>query len=424
MSSDTRKLIIDRLRQQAREYLDTLSTNTPEMVDELVKILKEHENYQNELEAQVQERTRELSARNEILETIVDNIPVMITFYDSDGNIYYINPTAERILGMNIREMQRIDLMTYLYPDPDYRRTVLDFMKQASGEWKDLTLSMDKKKTLECSWANVRLSNGTYIGIGIDVSERKQAERKIEKYIKELEWKNRELQEFASVASHDLQEPLRKVQAFGKLLAGEPAENISDNGRDYLSRMIAAAERMQRLIKSLLIYSRISARDTIYKRVDLKEITEKVITDIEISFLEKQPAFEIGDMDQIEADEIQMSQLMQNLIVNSLNYSKKDEPPQVSISTSLIRPLKNSRKTFCEIHVSDNGIGFDSKYLNKIFMPFERLHGRHEYSGTGMGLAICRKIAERHGGWITAESTPGCGATFIVTLPLSQRGNT
>ena len=424
MSSDTRKLIIDRLKQQAREYLDELSTNTPGMVDELVKILKEHENYQNELEAQVQERTRELSARNEILETIVDNIPVMITFYDSDGKVYYINPMAGRIFGMDIRQMQRIDLVTYLYPDPEYRRRVFDFMKQASGEWKDLTLSIGENKTLDCSWANVRLSNGTYIGIGIDISGRKQAESKIEQYIKELEWKNRELQEFASVASHDLQEPLRKVQAFGKLLAGEPPENISENGRDYLSRMIAAADRMQSLIKSLLIYSRISARDTFYKRVDLKEITEKAINNIDFLSLNKKASFDIGNMDIIEADEIQMGQLMQNLIINSLNYSKKDEPPQVSISTSRIQPLKNSGKTFCEIRVSDNGIGFDTRYLEKIFMPFERLHARHQYSGTGMGLAICRKISERHGGWITAESDPGCGTTFIVTLPLNQKGNT
>ena len=420
MPSDTRKLLVDGLRKRALEYVKALSTDTPGIVDELVHILEEHEHYQDELEAQVFERTRELSARNEILETIVDNIPVMITFYDADGKVFYINPVAERVLGMDINEMRRIDLMTYLYPDPDYRRDVFDFMRQASGEWKDVVLSVGDE-SLQTSWANVRLSNGTYIGIGIDISERKQAEKKIEQYIKELEWKNRELEEFASVASHDLQEPLRKIQAFGKLLAAELPGSISDNSRDYLSRMISAAERMQGLIKALLVYSRVSAKNTPFKRVDLKEITEKVIKNIDVSSLSKPASFDIGNMDKIEADEIQIGQLMQNLIANSLNYSKKNEPPRVAISSSRIRPLKNSRKTFCQIRVSDNGIGFDARYLEKIFMPFERLHSRQEYSGTGMGLAICRKITERHGGWITAESAPGHGTTFIVTLPLNQK---
>ncbi len=455
MTESNRKQLVDKLRQRARNHLQRLNEDDPSLAGELIRVLKEHETYQDELESQneelrqisqsleesqnrvktaerqlrqaydlqerqVRERTQELKARNEILETIVDNIPVMITFFDDQGKISYLNPTAERIIGLSLDECRKVNIVPHCYPDPEYRREVLEFMKRATGEWKDITMSVADGRTLESSWSNVRLSDGTYIGIGIDISKRKQAEKMIEQYIAQLEWKNRELEEFASVASHDLQEPLRKIQAFGNMLHDELPQTTSENGRNFLARMIDAAERMQQLIRALLDYSRISSKANPFHRIDLHKIVDTVIKDLDTTDKEVKPVFEVEEMDRIEADEIQIRQLLQNLIANSINYTQNGETPRIAISTRRVRPLENSQRVFCEIRVKDNGIGFDVKYLDKIFQPFERLHSRRDYSGTGMGLAICRKIVERHGGFITAESQPGKGSTFIVTLPVRQ----
>jgi light-regulated signal transduction histidine kinase (bacteriophytochrome) len=283
-----------------------------------------------------------------------------------------------------------------------------------------VTMRVRGGETLESSWANVRLSDGSYIGIGIDVSVRKRAEEKINQYIAQLEWMNRELQEFASVASHDLQEPLRKIKTFGSMLEYELKDALTVSSRDYLFRMVRAADRMQELIKALLAYSRVSTKSNPFERVDLRQIAERVVKDLHVSLDEKIPVIEIGDLPSIDADPIQISQLLQNLIVNAIRYSKSGQVPKVRLSGHDIAKKESKKRRWVKLRVEDNGIGFDMKYLDRIFRPFERLHGRGEYEGTGMGLAICRKIVERHGGKITAQSQPDKGATFIVTLPVRQ----
>lgn len=245
-----------------------------------------------------------------------------------------------------------------------------------------------------------------------------------------LERSNQELQDFAYVASHDLQEPLRKIQAFGNLLQDEYGGGLGE-GRDYLDRMRNAASRMSVLIEDLLSFSRVTTKARPLTDVDLNVVAAEVLEDLEIRVKDCSGTVEIGPLPTLHADELQMRQLMQNLISNALKFARPDESPRVRIYAKFIAGPEddNSASSLqqgdhkdatiknCQLFVEDNGIGFDEKYLDRIFSVFQRLHGKDSYQGTGIGLAICRKIVERHGGSITARSKPGKGSTFIVTLP-------
>jgi signal transduction histidine kinase len=250
---------------------------------------------------------------------------------------------------------------------------------------------------------------------------RLRAERELAAKAAELERSNRELEQFAYVASHDLQEPLRKIQAFGDLLVAEAGEAMGADARDYVARMRAAAVRMQALIQDLLAFSRISRGDP-PALVDLGRVAREVVSDLDGRVRGTGGTVEVGDLPVLRADPTQMRQLLQNLIANALKFHRPGVPPRVSVEGRCDPP--GSAGAACRIWVRDNGIGFDEKYLDRIFTPFQRLHGRGEFEGTGMGLAICRKIVERHGGKITARSTPGEGTTFRVTLPTDHDGST
>lgn len=241
----------------------------------------------------------------------------------------------------------------------------------------------------------------------------------------ELARSNAELQQFAYVASHDLQEPLRKIQAFGNRLKNKHNEELTAQGRDYLERMQNAAERMQFLINDLLTLSQVVSKEQPFAPVSLDQVAREVLSDLELYIQQTRGRVFVGELATIDSDPVQMRQLLQNLISNGLKFHRFQEPPVVKIYSNLIisqeRQLEKSAfPDFCQIIVEDNGIGFDERYLDRIFNVFQRLHNRSEYEGTGMGLAICRKIVERHGGSITAKTTPGLGATFIVTLPIKQ----
>lgn len=240
----------------------------------------------------------------------------------------------------------------------------------------------------------------------------------------ELTRSNRELQDFAFVASHDLQEPLRKIQAFGDRLKTKTGPLLNDEGRDYLDRMQNAAGRMHTLINDLLTFSRVTTKAQPFQPTDLNKITEDVLNDLETAIEQAGGTVETGPLPTVDADPLQMRQLMQNLIGNALKFRRTDVPPVIKIIGNVsANGAENAAKTENQqlrLTIEDNGIGFDEKYLDRIFTPFQRLHGRGEYEGTGIGLAVCRKIVERHGGTLTAKSTPGKGSTFIATLPIKQ----
>jgi light-regulated signal transduction histidine kinase (bacteriophytochrome) len=211
-----------------------------------------------------------------------------------------------------------------------------------------------------------------------------------------------------------LQEPLRKILTFGERLIATAAPVIEGDARKYLERMLGAADRMRSLIDDLLAFSQISTRGQSFVPTDLGWIAREVIADLETAIADEGARVEVGELPVLEADPLQMRQLLQNLLGNALKYRKKEEPPVVRLDGA------RSGTRYWTITVVDNGIGFNDQYAEKIFKMFERLHGRMEYAGSGIGLAICRKIVERHGGTIAAKGSPGQGAIFTVTLPAAQ----
>lgn len=418
------------------------------------------QNRRSQLFAEVTLKIRQSLHIQEILQTTVtevqrifqtDRVLIFQLWLNGFGKIVTeaVNPNWISVLGRNINEdyfaseyLQRYS-QGRIYTIADIEKAevpdcLIEFMQEFEVKAK-LAVPIFMKEKLwgllvahQCTsprqWSSfeTELMGQLADQIGIALAQAQLLEQETRQR-QELARSNAELQQFASIASHDLQEPLRKIQAFGDRLKTKCNEALTEQGRDYLERMQNAAGRMQTLIDDLLMLSRITTKAQPFVPVDLAQVIQEVLSDLEVRIDETKGQVKVASLPTIEADSLQMRQLLQNLIGNALKFHPKTEPPKVRIYSQLLNdeeqpPTGNSiTPTHCQIVVEDNGIGFDEKYLDRIFNVFQRLQGRSEYEGTGMGLAICRKIAERHGGSLTAESTPGQGATFIVTLPIKQR---
>jgi signal transduction histidine kinase len=233
----------------------------------------------------------------------------------------------------------------------------------------------------------------------------------LEQRARELARSNAELEQFASIASHDLQEPLRKVRTFAARVRETEAESLSERGIDYLRRAEASAERMQRLIEDLLVFSRVATQTRPFGPVYLDQVVRDVLEDLDDLIRRSDATVTVGKLPTITANPPQMRQLMQNLVSNALKFRREGVAPDVDISAAVDAATMT-------LVVRDNGIGFHQQYSRRIFRIFERLHGRGAYPGTGIGLALCRKIVDRHGGTIAAQGVPGAGSMFTVTLPV------
>jgi light-regulated signal transduction histidine kinase (bacteriophytochrome) len=256
-------------------------------------------------------------------------------------------------------------------------------------------------------------------------NEVQQRTRQLQASIHDLQRSNQNLQQFAYVASHDLQEPLRKIQSFSNLLQSQYGDQLGE-GTEYLARMQTAASRMSTLIKDLLSFSRISTQQETTHPVSLIDVVEAALSTLEVVISETGAQVVVEPLPTILGDVSQLGQLFQNLLSNALKFRRPDLPARIQVrsqriaATALPSSVKPTRSApfYHRIDVSDNGIGFDEKYVTRIFQVFQRLHGRSQFAGTGIGLAICEKVAANHGGAITAISQPGQGATFQVYLPL------
>jgi PAS domain S-box-containing protein len=353
-----------------------------------------------------------------------------IILLDAHGIIENWNAGAEYIKGYSSKEIvgRRFDIF---YPEPDRRNNLPDqLLNEARENGKATHEGWRVRKDGTRFWGMVvitALHNKNHEVIGFskvtrDLTQKKIADDKLAAYSAELEMQNSELEQFAYVASHDLQEPLRKIQTFSELIR----KNIHDEDfvTRYFGKLDLSARRMSDLIKSLLNYSRLSqGKENISKgKVDLNILMNEIKQDFELLIEERNATISCGLLPVVFGDHVQLGQLFSNLISNSLKYTVAN--PVIDINASLVlkaqipnAPKSLREKDYFQISFRDNGIGFEEQYSKLIFSLFQRLHGKQEYAGAGIGLALCKKIVENHNGYISGEGEPGKGATFHVYLP-------
>ncbi len=346
--------------------------------------------------------------------------PDPVLAFALDGRIQQANPAACALFGHDETRLCGSHYSRHL-PGAEAQRILPRLRRSAVGQPSGFEVqgvdAAGQPLELEVTLMPIVTDSGI-VGVfcvAKDIHQRKAAERTLQATLDELARSNRELQEFAFVASHDLQEPLRKIQAFAERLQSR-ASGLDDQCLDYLQRMSGAAVRMQGLIRDLLAYSRVATRAQPFVRLSLDALLDEVLHDLEGAIEAEGAQIVREPLPCIDGDPLQIRQLLQNLLGNAIKFHAPGQAPQVSIRAW---PDEAGRHTLC---VSDRGVGFDEKYLDRIFNPFQRLHGRQDYPGTGMGLAIVKKIVERHGATLSASSRPGEGARFCVSFPVREQG--
>lgn len=374
-----------------------------------------------------------LQASEERFRQITENIREVFWMTDPAKNqMVYVSPAYEEIWGRTCESLYESPRSWLEAIHPEDRGRVLEaaLTRQVTGAYDEEYRILRPDGTelwIRDRAFPIRGEGGEVYricGIAEDITGLKWAEE-LKRLTDKLERSNLELQDFASIVSHDLQEPLRKIQVFGDRLRSTLDERLSSKEQDYLDRMIQAARRMKTLISDFLHFSQVTTNVNPFTQVELGKIALEVIADLEVLIEQSNASVQVGELPRIEADPLQMRQLLQNLITNALKFRHPGRTPQVRITGGMLQQEGASAAgDWCEVRVEDNGVGFEPNHRDKIFNVFQRLHGHGEYEGSGIGLALCRKIVERHGGTIAAEAVPGEGATFTVRLPITQAKET
>jgi signal transduction histidine kinase len=365
------------------------------------------------------------------LDAVMENMVQGVAMYDSDQRLiicnrrylemYRLSPQVVKP-GVSLSDVMMHSASVGNYTEEEARR-VLSERHETRHQKTRRTFKQRLRDGRIFAVVSEPMPQGGTIATCMDVSESERHAEQMREYTQKLERSNRELQAFAYVASHDLQEPLRKIEAFGDRLFTRYGSGLPEDGRMFLERMQNAAGRMRRLINDLLDYSRVTTKAKPFTHVPLGEVLAGVLSDLQIRIEESGAVITSDPLPAIDADATQMRQLLQNVLANALKFRKPEVTPEIRIACTVdeggTRP--GAREPILRIEIRDNGIGFDNKYKEQIFTIFQRLHGRLEYEGTGVGLATVRKIVERHGGRIDADGQPGIGATFIIELPMIQK---
>lgn len=383
----------------------------------------------------VEQALRESEERFRLM---ADGLPFMVWVHDAEGKQEFVNRTFGEYFNVSPDEMTGDTWQSLMHPHDapayldEFLRCTRDQrpfnatvrVRRGDGAWRALE-----------SHGRPRISESGefrgFVGASIDVTERLEAEtavrqlnrtleRRVAARTADLEERNKELQHFAYIASHDLREPLRKIRAFGDLLQDEADEALSEEAGFYIQRMRTSASRMDDLLTDLLAFSRIATHTRPFATVHVEQAIRDVVDDYGLKIQEVDAVVDVQASGAVDADESQLRQLMSNLIDNALKFRRDGLQPRIRIHVALESSPEDASGDVCRIVVEDNGIGFDEKYVDRIFEPFERLHGRSEFEGTGMGLAICQRIVQRHRGDISVSSSPGEGSRFTVTLPVRQ----
>ena len=349
-----------------------------------------------------------------------------------DFRCTYHNPAALAIMNVTTDDIQTYTLLACFPPEqyPGHFQFYLDLFL-IGKPFREEKYYQHLNKWLDISGA---IFGDGFLLSFTDITANRLNLHRVEQANLELRRSNEHLQQFAYVASHDLQEPLRKIQQFGDMLQNQYGPELGDAGIDIIQRMQRSSVRMGILIKDLLAYSRVSTQRQPFQQVSISSLLNEVLDDLEVAIIDSRARIEHGELPYILGDKAQLRQLFQNLISNAIKFRRSDTSPNIRITYRLVKagdlapgvliPIlatevhpRSVNQSFFEISVTDNGIGFDEKYLDRIFQVFQRLHSRADYPGTGVGLAICRKVVENHGGGITATGQPGVGATFHIYLP-------
>ncbi len=390
----------------------------------------------------VEERTLALHEQKIFLNAILDNVAEGIVACDADGHLQLFNAATRRIHGLPFepltpeRWVEHYQLFEAdgVTPMPTDR---IPLVRAWRGEPVDdvelvVRAAGQPERYLRCYGQQLRGHDGRVFGAVVsmrDMTHQREYERELVRTADALRVSNQELEKFAYIASHDLQEPLRKIQAFGTRLADKFREAVGEQGKDYIDRMLDSAGRMRQLIEDLLAFSRVTTKSVAFIPVDLNGVARDVLSDLDERLTRSGGRVQVGTLPTVPGDQSQLRQVFQNLIVNALKFAKPGEPPVVQVSAVPLDQLPagaspQTSGTGWRITVADNGIGFDPQYADRIFELFQRLHGRGEYEGTGLGLAIVRKIALRHGATIAAHSRQGHGSEFVIDWPTPEAGDT
>ena len=373
--------------------------------------------------AEMQAEINRLKKQNDLFDSILDASSNGFIISNRTGKIVFANRFACELFGYRSDEMLALtieDLVPLRLRDGHLTERK-DFhacpKTRQMGKGRDLRALRKDGSEFSVEIGLTMLPNQEEFSILstiVDITERKQFESDLQGYTEELERSNAELENFASVASHDLREPLRKIRMIGKMLARESEEDLSRKAKEYLGRMINASNRMHHLVSDILTYSRITTDTQPFVETSLSVPIAEALSNLELAIEESGGKVTVADLPVAEIDPSLIRQLFQNLIANALKFTTDGTAPTVEITGRIID------EQFCEIIVKDSGIGFDEKYANRIFDIFEKVHSRNEYHGTGVGLAICKKIVGWHNGSITASSEINKGSTFSVVLPRKQ----
>jgi len=372
-------------------------------------------------------KTQDLQNSEERHHRMIDEVQdYAIILLDKNGTVLNWNRGAEKIKGYTANEIIGKSF-TIFYPEEDRKNNVPQkILQEAVQNNRASQEGWRIRKDGTRFWGSTvitALHNKENELIGFskvtrDLTERKMAEETLKEYTERLEHNNQELEQFAYVASHDLKEPLRKIITFGNMLESSAKDTLDEKSKDYISRMQNSATRMMNLIEDLLVFSRVSRPTEGFELVDLNAVINRVLSDLEVTIHSKNARVEVGKLPRIQGRKSQLGQLFQNLISNAVKFNDKEQPI-ISIKGTTVEQSDRQGK-LARIDITDNGIGFEDIYSTRIFEIFQRLHGKTEYPGTGIGLSICKKIVEAHGGTISATGQVGKGATFIILFPLSS----
>jgi PAS domain S-box-containing protein len=375
-----------------------------------------------------------LTSADQGYRALIENMGEGAVTMSRTGLILYCNSTFAEMLGLSLSSVIGLSFETFVGEESrDFYRELFErcWESDCKGE---VELSFNHISIpVQLSFTSLELPEGTSLSLIItDLSKQKKLlvelekkNRQLAELNEELETSNRDLLQFASVASHDLQEPLRKIQIFSNLVKEKDFSNLSDGSRVYMEKIIRSSIRMKMLIIDLLNYSRLSDHDNVIEKVDLNEIIGQVLTDLELVISEKDARIQVDTLPTVAANSPQMRQVFQNLLFNALKFSSPSLAPVISVSSTRILEKSfdsdpGAEGEYVLISVKDNGIGFNEKYANNIFALFERLNSKDDYEGTGIGLAITKKIIEKYNGLITARSKEGKGSNFMFLLPVSH----